>query len=71
MQKLASPDQEAALRPPIARTIPVPPTKPTRPIVSVSHGGIGSGPGSAKRASAPVMKAMKSAPITAPSMRGA
>ena len=55
----------------MASTIPVPAAKPTRPIVIVVTGGIGSGPGSAKRASAPVMKAMKSAPITAPIMRGA
>ena len=46
------------------------PTKPitlaTRPMAMVSQGGIGSGPGSAKRASAPVMNAMNSVEITDP-----
>src|SRR3954452_7083218 len=58
---------QASSGPVIARTIPPPITVPTRPIATVSHAGIGSGPGTAKRASAPVMKAEARAAMTLPS----
>ena len=57
-------DEEAAmpthagLSPTVTRTMPAPISVPTRPIRMVSHAGIGSGPGTANRASAPVTNAV-------------
>src|SRR6267378_913758 len=42
--------------PPRANAIPPPPPQPPKPIATVSHAGIGSGPGTASLASPPVMK---------------
>src|SRR3954451_250856 len=44
--------------PAIARTSPPPASEPTRPMRIVSHAGMGSGPGTAKRASAPEKNAV-------------
>src|SRR3979490_3074568 len=57
--------------PTVRITIPPPTTVPPRPIATVSHAGIGSGPGTAKRASAPVMNADAIAAMTVPSIRPA
>src|SRR3954447_26466326 len=51
-------------RPTIAYAIPPPIAVPTRPISRVSQTGMGSGPGTANRARAPVMNAVKSAEMT-------
>jgi hypothetical protein len=53
------------------RTIPPPMTVPPRPITTVSHAGMGSGPGTANRANAPVTKADASAAMIVPSIRAA
>ena len=62
---------QAGSDPTTAMTIAPPMSVPTRPIASVSQSGIGSGPGTAKRASAPVTKNDASAARTLPSIRGA
>ena len=48
--------------------MPPPTTVPPRPITTVSHAGIGSGPGTAKRASAPVMNAEARAAMIVPTI---
>ena len=60
---------QVRFRPTIAYAIPPPIEVPTRPITSVSHTGMGSGPGTANRASAPVTNAVKSAEMTRLAMR--
>ena len=57
--------------PTIAKTIPAPISVPTSPMRIVSHAGIGSGPGTANRASAPVKKAVTITEMMLPSMPGA
>jgi hypothetical protein len=54
-----------------ATTIPAPMSVPPRPITTVSQAGIGSGPGTAKRASAPVTKAVRMIERTLATVRGA
>src|SRR5712691_9230300 len=59
-----------AFQPQIAAAIAPPPHEPARPIVTVSHTGIGSGPGTARRASAPVTKPSTMIAMTELSTRG-
>src|SRR5690242_16799626 len=58
----------AGSRPAIPSAIAPPMNDPRRPIAIVSQIGIGSGPGSASRASAPVMNPVTMTEITAPAM---
>src|SRR5712691_5701822 len=59
-----------AFQPQIAAAIAPPPHEPARPIVTVSHTGIGSGPGTARRASAPVTKPSTMIAMTEPIIGG-
>ncbi len=65
--KLAIPTQDAS-GPTAATTIPQPMSEPARPMLTVSHAGIGSGPGTANRASAPVTNAERSRAMMLPSI---
>src|SRR5215207_1725650 len=65
------PEKETAVvfpQPQIAAASAPPPQEPTRPMPTVSHTGMGSGPGTARRASAPVTNPMTMIAITEPSM---
>ena len=68
-RKLAIPTQDAS-GPTAATTIPQPMSEPARPIATVSHAASGPGPGTAKRASAPVTKAERSRAMMLPSIGG-
>src|SRR5437870_660301 len=57
-----------ALRPQIATAIAPPEIDPVSPIAIVSHAGMGSGPGTASRASAPVTNPMAITAITVPNI---
>src|SRR5258708_5269449 len=59
------------LRRPARYASPPPPSEPTSPMRIVSQIGIGSGPGTARRASAPVMNADASTPMTVPPLTAA
>src|SRR5579859_723009 len=48
--------------------MPPPPSEPARPMATVSQMGIGSGPGTASRASAPVTNADAMTPMTVPAL---
>jgi hypothetical protein len=54
------------LAPKIPAAIPLPAIEPARPIKTVRKNGIGSGPGSAKRAAAPIRKPERIAETIAP-----
>src|SRR5436190_20697723 len=55
---------QAGSLPTATKTMPAPMSVPTRPIRMVSHAGIGSGPGTANRARAPVTNAVTITEIT-------
>ena len=59
------------LREPAAYAMPNPAKEPLRPTRIVSHAGIGSGPGTASRASAPVTNPDSSTPMTVPRLTAA